>query len=121
MLDRSACETAAMLRGYRFAFTNEDELQTAIAQVLSDRGVSFEREHRLSGADRIDFLIAGGLGIEVKIDGATNALLRQVNRYVQHDAIKALVVVVSRTRLAGLPTELGGKPIVAVSLLPGIG
>jgi len=121
VVERTACEVAAILRGYRFAFTNEGELQQAIAKVLADTGVPFEREHRLSGADRIDFLLAGGVGIEVKIDGATNALLRQVHRYVQHDAIKALVVVVSRTRLAGLPTELGGKPIVAVSLLQGIG
>jgi len=121
VVERTACEIAALLRGYRFSFTTEDELQQAIAQVMFERGVTFEREHRLSGADRIDFLISGGLGIEVKIDGATNALLRQVHRYVQHDAIKALVVVVSRTRLAGLPTEIGRKPIVAVSLLQGIG
>jgi len=120
VVERSACEIAALLRAYRFAFTTEAELQQAIAKVLGDAGVPFEREHRLSGADRIDFLLAGGVGLEVKIDGATNALLRQVHRYVQHEAITALVVVVSRTRLAGLPTELGGKPVVAVSLLQGI-
>lgn len=110
----------AALKRYRFAFTNEGELQSGIAEVLGRAGIAFEREHRLAAADRIDFMLPDGLGIEVKIDGATNALIRQVHRYVQHEAIKALIVVAGRTRLAGLPTEMNGKPVVVVSLLQGI-
>ena len=110
----------ALLRKFRFAFTSESELQAGIAQALDRAGVAYRREHRLAAADRIDFMLAEGLGLEVKIDGATNALIRQVHRYAQHEEIRGLIVVVSRTRLAQLPEQINGKPVAAVALLSGI-
>jgi hypothetical protein len=48
----------------------------------------------------------------VKIDGATNELLRQVSRYAEHEDVSAILVVSTRRRHSDLPESLCGKPIL---------
>jgi hypothetical protein len=101
----------AALRAQRLNFTTEAELQQGIAAALKVAGVIFEREVKLSSTDRIDFLLAYGLGIEVKVDGSISALLRQLHRYAQRPEIARLLVVSSLFRLNNLPAEINGKPV----------
>src|SRR3569832_1146936 len=96
----------ALQRKFRFAFTSESELQAGIAPALDRAGVAYRREHRLAAAARIDIMLAEGLSLEVKIDGATNALIRQVQLYAQHEKIRRQNEKVSRTRLAQLPEQI---------------
>lgn len=110
-------QIASRLRSSRFRYSSERELQDGIAQLLTGMGVIHEREVRLSNEDVIDFLVSGGLGIEVKIQGTIVNLLRQLNRYAQHQDVKALLVVTGRMQLTGLPRAIGGKPLRVVSLL----
>jgi hypothetical protein len=93
----------------RFNFSTEKDLQTGVAVALTDFGIPFEREVVLSPKDRIDFLLPGGLGLEVKLEGSISALTRQLHRYAQLEAITELAIVVTRTRLLNLPLEIGGK------------
>ena len=101
--------------------TSSDEvaLQDLIESVIDATGVPYEREVRLSAADRIDFLVAPGVGMEVKVAGSLPALLRQLQRYAQHDRVGGLLVVTNRSRLLDLPATLSGKPVAVASLLAG--
>lgn len=101
--------TALGAQSYRF--TDEAELQEGIAEALAIAGLAFEREAVLSPKDRVDFLLPGGLVIEVKIDGSISALTRQVFRYTELDVAAAVVVVASLARLCKLPEEMNGKPV----------
>lgn len=58
--------------------TTEADLYNAISAELRAAGIPFEREVRLGPRNRIDYLVAGGIGIEVK-KGKPNsrALARQ--------------------------------------------
>jgi hypothetical protein len=72
-----------------------------------------EREVRLGGADRIDFLFRSGLGIEVKVKGQATAVWRQLRRYAVHnDRVRALLLVTTIARhAAGSPADLDGVPV----------
>jgi len=115
----TAKEIRKLLAGYRFTFTTEVELQDGIASALCDNHVECEREARLDAHDRIDFLI-GTVGVEVKVGGATTALIRQLHRYAKHHGITELLVVTSRPRLRNIPAWLNDKRIEILALTPGI-
>ena len=107
-----AADLSKLLQSFRFSFSSEKELQEGIAQALTSKGVSFEREVVLARGDVIDFLV-GAVGIEVKIGGSLSDLTRQLHRYAQHERVGELLVVTSRARLSNLPSQLNGKPVVA--------
>jgi hypothetical protein len=107
-------EVCALLRAHAFTVADEDELQAAVAALLAPLGA--RREVRVGPADRIDFVLPGGLGVEVKINGSLSALTRQVHRYAQRPAIAALIVVTTRHRLARLPDTMHGKPVRVVTV-----
>jgi len=108
-----------LLGRYKMPHGDEVELQDAIAEILDKHTVGYSRELRLNRADRIDFLLYDGTGLEVKVDGTAPALIRQLHRYAQHPSVTSLVVVTTRARLSALPGELNGKRISVVSLLGG--
>ena len=70
---------------------------------------------RLAPTDRIDFLL-GGVGIEVKVDGSTAQILRQLRRYASSPQIEHLVLVTNRARHRSLPAVIGGKPLRVVHI-----
>lgn len=102
-----------VLRGHRYVYASEGELQQQLADVLAGAGVPVAREVRLTPRDRID-LLAGDVGIEVKVKGA-RVPLRQLQRYAAHPRVAGLLLVT--TRAAELPPTIGGKPAGVVSLL----
>ncbi len=104
------------LRKYQFNFSNEAELQDGIEEVLKAQGCQFDRERALRDAGVIDFLLAGGIGIEVKIKGSPVLVTRQLLRYAGCTEVKELVLVTARSRLGDLPATLQGKRVTVVSL-----
>ena len=70
----------------------EAELCAAIARELERCGIPFEREVSLGDRRRIDFLCAGGVGIEVK-KGSPNraALVAQARRYCSSDRVSSMI------------------------------
>lgn len=114
MTDRKALVEA--LRSVRFRFSSEEDLQLGIDQLLRKREIVFEREVRLGPHDRIDFLVEGGIGIEVKIDGSAAELGRQALRYALHERVREIVLVTTRASHRDQPPTLEGKPVTVVYL-----
>jgi hypothetical protein len=108
-----AQDVVRALRQARLRVSNEGALQRSIAAVLDQIGVDYGREHRLSAADRPDFLVAGDIVIEAKVKYAKRSIYRQLQRYAEHDNVGAIILV-SNTAM-GLPVAINGKPIYVVS------
>lgn len=87
-------------------------MQLSIEEALDAAGFPNKREHRLSVADRIDFMI-GSVGLEAKTRCNKRAIYRQLERYAQHDEIEALILVTGTAM--GLPAAINGKPIYLVA------
>jgi hypothetical protein len=103
------------LKRSRVDTSNEENVHSAIAKLLSTASIPFEHEARLTSRERIDFLI-GRVGVEVKIDGSRAALERQLRRYAAHPGVDELVVVSSKTQLSGVPRSIDGKPVTTFVL-----
>jgi hypothetical protein len=107
-----------VLAAHRFRYADENQLQEGIAAALATAGFAAEREVRLNARDRIDLLV-GRVGVEVKIAGSGEALLRQVRRYTESDLVDGIVVVTAKVRHLRLPTVLNGKPIEVLTVVGG--
>jgi hypothetical protein len=107
-------QVLAVIRGHRYRYTSEDELQEGIAAALEQAGMEPLREVRLSDRDRIDILV-GDVGIEVKVAGSQTHPWDQLKRYAEHEAIGSLLLVTNRWHT--MPDEVGGKPLAAHSLV----
>lgn len=117
---------ASIIGANRFHYSNENDLQLGLAEVLRANGITLAREVRLSGADRIDFLVTDSgrledlltepcVGIEVKVGGSRASLCRQVERYAYHAQVAALLVVTNRAH-HDVPALLNGKLCVTVQI-----
>jgi len=115
-------EMAKYLSGFSFRFNNEKELQYGIDQALQKCEEPYLPEYVLSKTDRVDFYMTEtGIGIEVKTNdskgGASlSQVTRQLWRYAKIDAIKAIILVTSRSKHRDLPAEILGKPVFVVYL-----
>lgn len=115
----SAELVAAAIRRFSYRFATENDLQQGVeaALVTAFPGEAVEREVRLTPADRIDLMV-DGVGVECKIAGRPESLVRQCNRYLLLPQVEELVIVSSRARHLGLHGLLAqGKPVITVSLL----
>ncbi len=94
-----------VLRGVRFNWSSEEELQAGIAEVLAQEGFNFLREVWIGPISRqggrIDFLDAElRVGIEVKISGSPAAVARQLQRYFAAREVEGLILVTARRQVA---------------------
>lgn len=111
----TACDSlVAILSDYTFRHTSEEELQRAVAQVLQSHEVPHEREARLDGLDRVDFLIRDSIAIEIKVDGSLSLVTRQIHRYLQCERVEGIVLLTSRRKHLNLPETISGKPVRTV-------
>lgn len=109
-------EIRYFLSGFRFNFSNEDELQQGIAQSLSGSKFDFRREYVLTPKDRFDFFVDGCFVIETKVGGSTADVMRQVSRYAENAAVHGILVVTTRSGHV-LPESFNGKPVLVHSLM----
>ena len=92
----------------------EYDIHAAVARALTEAGLEFEHEYRLGPRRRIDFRV-GRIGIEVKKGRPVSAQLReQLARYLESDALDAVIVVTQR--VTRLPERIDGKPVYIISL-----
>lgn len=95
-------------------------MQSDIAFALTTEEVPFEREVAFGPRDRIDFLV-GTVGVECKVAGSANQVMRQLSRYAESDRITELVLVTSKASHRQLNnSEMMGK-IIRVRYIWGIG
>jgi hypothetical protein len=109
---------ADLVRGFRFHYGDEDQLQEGLASALQSRGLEVQREVRLTARDRIDLLVER-VGVEVKVAGRPDGVVRQLRRYAASDQVDGLVLVTNRVRHLAVPDRLNDKPVVAVTLAGG--
>lgn len=102
------------LRGLRMPVTTELALQDALEEWLNSSGMPFEREVRMGPKDRIDFMVADTIGIEVKTRHPRRQIYRQLERYCEGDRLTGLVLVTGT--YLGLPDQIHGVPLFLVSL-----
>lgn len=109
-----------ILRGYRYPISTEAALQLAVAKVLTDAGIRFERELVIDPTNRLDFYLPDfKLALELKIDGSAAEVTRQLFRYVQDDRVAFVVLMTSVYRHARVPHEMRGKGIDVITLWEG--
>lgn len=111
----SVDDVAQVIREHRYRYANEDQLQRGIYQALRAARLPVIREAWIAPGSRID-LLAGRVGIEVKVGGSARDVLAQIDRYLQSDVIDGLVLVTSRVRHAALSDSHGHKPVRLVQL-----
>jgi len=107
-----AFRVISVLTGVRFPLSTEKRLQEMICAELARAGIEHEREAR--AGDGVIDLLAGEVGIEVKIDGSARAIHRQLRRYAMDSRIGWLILVTNRT--IRLPERIEGKPATVFSL-----
>lgn len=73
---------SVLLSRHAFRYSGESKLHDAIATVLTEAGIGFEREYIFDPQNRADFYLpAEGIVIEVKVDGPLSQALHQACRY----------------------------------------
>lgn len=107
---------AVLLGGYAYRFGSEVQLHEGIAEVLTVAGIAFEREVVADARNRMDFLVQGGLAIEVKVDGSFSQAITQVNRYCGLDGVHGVLLAATPRWAAdrlGPPASgaFHGKPV----------
>jgi len=108
---------AVQLRTYGCVVSCESELHDAIAKMLDDIGVAYEREYRLDAHDRPDFWLPDNrVAIEAKVDGSSTEVARQLKRYASHDVVRDVILVTTRARHNAVPDSLSGKPVHVVNV-----
>lgn len=109
-------QVVAAIKAHKFTYSTEKQLQDGLAQVFGERNIPFEREKKIGEKEQIDFLIVGGIGLEVKTKGSPSEVARQLLAYAGCEGVKELILVTGRARLGHLPEELLGKKITVVTL-----
>jgi hypothetical protein len=106
-------EFLTTVRSTPFVLKDEKAVQTAVATLLDAKGIPYKREVRLSDGDIVDFMLPGGIAVEIKIKAQKREVFRQCRRYCKHSQVTALILMTATTM--GLPPEIEGKPTYYVS------
>jgi hypothetical protein len=107
-------EIAALISRTPIVQSNEIAVQEKISDILTQHGIVHKREVVLGPGDRPDFMIVGGIAIEVKLKASKRAIYRQCERYCAYDQVTGLILV-SATAM-GFPEEIHGKSTWVASL-----
>lgn len=109
-------EVMRVLADKRYLCSDEAELQRLVAVALDEAGVRYKREKRLSVRDRVDFMIFGGVVLELKVQTSEKSVLRQALRYAEHGEVTAVIVAGTCHSVLRLPASAHGKPVHAIQL-----
>lgn len=105
---------AALLEDLEWpAVTNEEVLQEMTENALKRFAIPYEREAEIKIGGRIDFLVDGQIGLELKIKGSVTEVSRQAQRYLEDERLKGLLLLTTR-RLHMSTQTVGGKPFRVV-------
>lgn len=107
----SAGEILKTLRNTRFRFRDEAGLQQCVEELLFQTFASYRREVQTEKG-RIDFTV-GAVAIELKVDGSTNAVRRQLKRYAELDWVEEVILVTACAKHV-MPASLNGEPVHVV-------
>lgn len=94
---------------------NEYIIQNLIEELFIKHDIAYQKEYRLAPRNRIDFLVEGGIGVEVK-RGKPNrtAVTKQLERYASFGEIETIILVVERN--VSIPHTVMGKKCILFGL-----
>lgn len=110
----TAQQVARLIRSGRYRLGHEALLQVDVEDLLRSNRVPYAREHVLGPGERVDFLVAGYIAVELKIKAQRRLIYRQMQRYALHDRVTSLILVTAAA--IGMPPAIEGKPVFVVSL-----
>lgn len=115
-IDALAQRVARVVLRTRFNLSDEKATQQEMAEVLSAVGICFEREKHLGPGDIPDFMVSGGLAIEIKLKRSVSKMeiYRQLRRYALHQEVLGLLLITNVSM--GLPPTIEGKPAYYASM-----
>lgn len=116
-------DVLSVLQTLRISVVKQEfDLHAEIERTLVKHNMPFKREFRLGPGRRIDFLIPGGIGVEVKKSRPNpKIILGQLRKYAESPEIKSLILVLEKSIV--LPGEIGNnKPlrIISTNMLWGV-
>lgn len=106
-----------LLKKKRFELVDEkvlqDQMHTVLIQAFGLENVKKEYE-LVKKKDIIDFLLTGGIGIEVKTKLLKRKMYNQCCRYVESKEITKLILATCAS--TGWPEEINGKDCYVINL-----
>lgn len=93
--------------------SHEADLAEKAGSALARAGIEFAPEVWLNDTDRIDIL-AGRVGVELKLTGPNSSVTRQLARYADSAAVDELVLVTTRFAHKTIPGTLRGKRVTVL-------
>lgn len=97
------------LSSYRYRVNSEYMMHNAVAQVLKENHIHYEREYPLTSSSRVEFFLPeDGVVIECKIEGGFSPVLRQVQRYAMVEEVNEIILLTTRSTHRGIPSEISG-------------
>jgi hypothetical protein len=102
----------AVLR-FRLARSSESAFHADVERALATLGCEVKHEFDLGGGHgRVDFFIPdGSIAIELKVQGSSAHVARQVFRYAESPSVAAVVLVTTNAQHTKLPSVIAGKPL----------
>jgi hypothetical protein len=114
--------TEQLVQKLRFLRPNvsdtETQVQDAVASLLASLDIPFLREAKIGPGSRIDFLVWGHIGLEVK-KGKPNAVKvrRQLERYSNSGVLRRLILLSVRGLSTPPPSVVSNMPVHYISLM----
>lgn len=105
---------SAALATIHFTGESEAELCAAVDRALTDAGIPAQREVKIGPGCRIDRLVDGTIGIEVKAGRTARIASEQVARYCLAGKLQAVVLVCERSIL--LPATVNAVPVFSYNV-----
>lgn len=103
-----------LIQNARIDLSTEKRAQADVEQVLTQAGITFDREVYLTPTDIIDFMMED-VGIELKLKAARKKeVYRQLCRYARNPQIGSLILASNLSM--GLPAQIEGKDVYFVRL-----
>jgi hypothetical protein len=97
------------LSSTRIHCQDEYGLQDEIEKMLNDMFDNVQREVSCDKG-RIDFVV-DDVAIELKVDGSSNSVLRQLKRYAELPWVTEIVLITTRAKHRSMPATINGKPL----------
>ena len=109
------------IENMRVLARDEFALQFALENLFNSLNLKFEREKKIAPGVRPDFMLTGGIAVEVKIKDSLSNLTRQIYKYLGEQKITAILKVSNKTRLMRLPKKIRGKSVYVALVSGGLG
>lgn len=102
-----------LLSRHRYTGLTEADYHDHVERILTNTpGLTVVREARLTPTDRIDLLVNGTIGVEVKMQGTRAAIIRQLARYARTGQLTHLILASSKVMLVkNIPPLIQDVPV----------